>query len=507
MKIRCRNCGTEFDSKFCPECGASRESATQIDEISINNYICKDKHRSNEIILNIIRWIVIVFLVIVLIGMILNLEILSSIAILIGIFVISPLNRIIPYKKNPRFVYGIVTFSMFVLAFVFYHPIDSTEIKEKTILEKSDSENNTVIDKRTQKRITKIEKYIENGKYEKAYQMLNELVVDEHEKARLYALYYTSTSDYYMAEKILYEYCIKFKPLSDVEEDSLYFKLMDLYDKVPDKQEELDLFKHSVYISKVGYEKGHDWKNAECTTKKKCKICGEETGEPLGHNWIDATCIEAKKCSRCGEKEGVPLGHDVEKWKITKKPICSEEGAEIGICMRCGEEVEQKVAKIEHKAGKWEITRETTSASIPGEKSLLCKVCGEVMETEKYTISKEEELKIYRKSFESVSYEELSRYPDSYKGKKIKVTVKIVDEMEEGIILYTPYKAKMGGKDIAINDGRDVKEPKLLKGDTVTVYGLGDGTETVKTKRPGILWDKTIDSTEIPMVKMLYCEF
>ena len=129
------------------------------------------------------------------------------------------------------------------------------------------------------------------------------------------------------------------------------------------------------------------------------------------------------------------------------------------------------------------------------------------METEPYTITKEEELKIYKSSFESVTYEDLSRYPDKYNGKRVKGKVKIVDEMEEGLILFTPYKAKMGGKDIALSDGREVKEPKLLKGDTVTIYGEGDGTETVKTKRLGLLWDKTVDKTEIPMVKILYVEF
>ncbi len=524
MKIRCRNCGTEFDSKFCPECGAPRAvpsdqslAATPVGvRLGAQNTPVANPTKKGVIIgliINIIRWIAIVFLAILSTVMLASSSILSSILLFISILIISPLNRKIPIKGIPRFIYGMLAFLIFILAFVVYHPsnVSTTEEGGKTKGSTTAGSDNTTkvlaIDKKTQKKINSIEKYIAEGKYEKAYKMLGELNVDDGEKTRLYALYYIGVSDYNMAESVLYKYCSDYNPLSNVEGDPLYDQLLSLYDKVPGKQQEIDLFKHAVYVSKVGYEDGHDWISAGCTTKKTCKICGEETGEPLGHDWVEATCTDARKCRRCGKREGDPLGHEVEEWSVTVEPTCSEEGIEIGICARCGEEVERKVAKTAHTPGTWEITRETTSASVSGEKSLLCKVCGEVMETEPYNITKEEELKIYRSSFESVTYEQLSRYPDSYKGKRVKVKVKIVDEIEEGLILYTPYKAKMGGRDIAISDGRDVKEPKLLKGDTVTIYGVGDGTETVKTKRPGLLWDKTVDSTEIPMVKMLYCEF
>lgn len=517
MKIKCRNCGTEFESNFCPNCGCPHDNNPNVNQftnmnatpfvnpnVEVPNDIETSKNKSVELIINIVRWVAIAFLVLIFLGSLIVKGWASAFLAFIAILVISPLNKLIPIKI-PRVVYGIAALVLFFVALGLYPTQSATEKDNEQASTEAVTE--VKIDRKTQKKIDKIDKYIADGKYEKAYKKLSESDLPVNERTRLYARYYTAQGEYGLAENVLYTYCSGLDPLSDNEVDPLYAQLVDLYDKVPEKQEEIDLFQHAVHVSKVGYEEGHDWIDAGCTTKRTCKICGEETGEPLGHDWQEATCTEAKKCLRCDEREGAPLGHEIEDWTVTKEPTCSEEGLEIGVCTRCGEEVEQNVAKTEHTAGKWEITKETSSASVPGEKSLLCKVCGEVMETEPYTITKEEELKIYKRSFESVSYEELSRYPDKYKGKRVKVTVKIVDEMEEGIILYTPYKAKMGGKDIALSDGREVKEPKLLKGDTVTIYGEGDGTETVKTKRQGLLWDKTIDKTEIPMVKILYVEF
>lgn len=522
MKIRCIKCGTEFDSNFCPNCGSPRVDNVANNQVNeeqpasaeldsnlgvLNNQAPQSK--TKETIISIVRWTVIVFLSFMLIGPLMLKAWLSALFVVLAILVITPLNKKIQIKI-PRALYGATSFVLFIIAICLYPSTttSTTEGSEATAQNQTSEESVNVvqIDRRTQKKIAKIEKYIANEKYEKAYKALSDLEVEESEKTRLYALYYTSTGDFAKAEEALYAQCSKHEPLSDNEMDPLYAQLLEVYDKVPDKQGEIDLLKHSVYVSKVGYEEGHDWIDAGCTTKKTCKICGEETGEPLGHDWQEATCIDAKKCSRCGEIEGEPLGHNVEAWTITQKPTCSEEGIEKGVCTRCNEEVEQSVAKTEHTPGNWEITKETTSASVPGEKSLICKVCGEVLETEQYTITKEEELQAYKNSFEAVSYEDLSRYPDSYKGKKIKVTVTIVDELEEGIIMFTPYKAKMGGKDIALSDGREVKEPKLLKGDKVTVYGVGDGTATIKTKERGLLWNRTVDKTEIPMVAIQYVE-
>ena len=55
----------------------------------------------------------------------------------------------------------------------------------------------------------------------------------------------------------------------------------------------------------------HDWAEATCTEPKTCLSCGETEGEALGHTWKEATCIEPKTCSTCGKTEGEALGHEV----------------------------------------------------------------------------------------------------------------------------------------------------------------------------------------------------
>ena len=100
---------------------------------------------------------------------------------------------------------------------------------------------------------------------------------------------------------------------------------------------------------------GHSWSDATCTTAKTCSRCGMTDGEPLGHEWNDATCTEAKICSRCGASDGEPLGHTWGEATCTEPKTCSRCGATEGealghdtpdlsctdaaICTRCGIEI------------------------------------------------------------------------------------------------------------------------------------------------------------------------
>ena len=54
---------------------------------------------------------------------------------------------------------------------------------------------------------------------------------------------------------------------------------------------------------------GHTWKAATCNAAKTCEVCGKVDGEPLGHTWVDATCEAPKTCSTCKTEEGEALGH------------------------------------------------------------------------------------------------------------------------------------------------------------------------------------------------------
>lgn len=52
--------------------------------------------------------------------------------------------------------------------------------------------------------------------------------------------------------------------------------------------------------------KAHTWADANCTTPKKCSVCGKTEGSALGHAWIDATETAPQTCTRCGATAGSP---------------------------------------------------------------------------------------------------------------------------------------------------------------------------------------------------------
>ena len=112
----------------------------------------------------------------------------------------------------------------------------------------------------------------------------------------------------------------------------------------------------------------------------------------------------------------------------------------------------------------------------------------------------------FRKSAKEVSYEALMRYPDTYKNKKIKVVVNITEVEPNGIIFPGDMQGTLEGKEAAIYDDREVKEPKLAKGDTITIYGKGNGLTTVKIKQKSGIFSKTVDKYSIPGISIKYMD-
>ena len=139
-----------------------------------------------------------------------------------------------------------------------------------------------------------------------------------------------------------------------------------------------------------GEELGHKWLAATCTEPEVCERCGKEEGEPLGHAWKKATCTEPETCGRCLETRGSALGHDIADWKVTKEATCTETGEREGVCKRCGETIKQETQKKEHTPGDWEIQQDYTISSddyvTPGVKVQKCKVCGQVLNQQEYTV-------------------------------------------------------------------------------------------------------------------------
>lgn len=123
-------------------------------------------------------------------------------------------------------------------------------------------------------------------------------------------------------------------------------------------------------------------------------------------------------------------------------------------------------------------------------------------------IKAEEYERAFKEEAVSVTYDELSRYPDSYKTTKIKLIVKITDVEPDGIILPGHYEAVVKGTSntLAVYDGREIQEPKLIKGDIVTIYGYGDGLTTIKVQDQSGIIPKTIDKYTIPGVKIQFVE-
>ena len=132
--------------------------------------------------------------------------------------------------------------------------------------------------------------------------------------------------------------------------------------------------------------------------------------------------------------------------------------------------------------------------------------------------SKEQEIQTLKENAQSVSYEDLLRYPESHKTKPIQIEItvtKLEAQTFLGITYDTAIWATLGGEPIILYDNREIKEPALVEGDIVTIYGYGDGTTTIDTKQKeyqgsllfGFSYDKTVDSYELPCVSIEHVEF
>ena len=174
----------------------------------------------------------------------------------------------------------------------------------------------------------------------------------------------------------------------------------------------------------------HTWKAATCVDAKTCTKCGKREGSPLGHRWQPATCTKAMTCSVCGKTDGSPAGHKVSEYIVTLEATCGTSGKEEGTCSVCGEIIERTIqATGKHTVNKWTVTEESTCTkhghregvctvcgtklneelellehvddntwvvtkapgkSLSGERSTHCKNCGKVMQSESFTITKEQ---------------------------------------------------------------------------------------------------------------------
>lgn len=228
----------------------------------------------------------------------------------------------------------------------------------------------------------------------------------------------------------------------------------------------------------------HAWVAATCTTAKTCSLCGITEGEIVGHKWDQATCTEAKTCSICGETNGEALGHEIAEWITTVEPSCLAEGMKEGICNICNRTETETIPIADHVKGNWDVTIEPTEDE-PGEWTLYCAVCGEVMATGEYVLSPEEIKERYISKCTAYNYDTIARDPDEYMftyGKYTGEVIQVIEDGDDYQLRVNVTKDKYGYSDTiyvlyTLKDG----ESRILEDDIVTIYGINMGTVTYET--------------------------
>lgn len=105
----------------------------------------------------------------------------------------------------------------------------------------------------------------------------------------------------------------------------------------------------------------------------------------------------------------------------------------------------------------------------------------------------------YISACQPYTYDELARYPDTHRGKQITLNGTIL-QVSEGLRSSTIYLDVGQGHMVCVQySGELFCDPKMLKGDFVTFYGVCDGER---------LYEPPLDSSEwIPCVAAIYSDF
>ena len=115
-------------------------------------------------------------------------------------------------------------------------------------------------------------------------------------------------------------------------------------------------------------------------------------------------------------------------------------------------------------------------------------------------VKKAQELTVddFKSQCDNISYSELMRTPDDYKGKYVKLEVQVAQVMGENYVVRTKEKddtKEYGyfGDQYSTYDNRVEKSPNVIEDDFMTIYGIYGGTESVTTK-------------DVPIVNIIYLE-
>ena len=271
-------------------------------------------------------------------------------------------------------------------------------------------------------------------------------------------------------------------------------------------------------IDALGHEmKEASKKEATCDNEgmliEKCERCGEtkETAiQPLGHSMKEHSKTEAvcekggsiiKKCEKCGKTEEIVISASGHKMKevSNKKATCEENGLVVKKCEVCGKTEETKSEALGHKMK--EISRKQPTENTDGNIIRKCSVCNkEEVETVRRLGKTEEE---YKAECIYVSYEDIARNPDNYKGTFAVFSGQVAQVQESGnnvVIRLNVTRGYYGiwEDTVYIEYTKAQNESRILEEDIITVYGQLNGIKTYTA----VLGN----SISIPYLKAKYIE-
>lgn len=207
-------------------------------------------------------------------------------------------------------------------------------------------------------------------------------------------------------------------------------------------------------------------------------IGGHEVDDEAWEETVASTCTEkgteAAECTVClqtVERELELTPHTV-KGGETVESTCVKKGSVTGTCSVCEAEVTEELPLTEHAISDWIVDKEPTESTY-GTRHKECTVCGKKLESETFTLT-EEEIKATYKT--GISYNQLSRDPDLYKGEKVKFSGKVLQVMEDSDIVAIRLATK-GGYDnvIYLAVPNSLIDSRILEDDRITIYGKARG--------------------------------
>ena len=139
----------------------------------------------------------------------------------------------------------------------------------------------------------------------------------------------------------------------------------------------------------------------------------------------------------------------------------------------------------EHTEGQWEITKQPTTDS-DGTRIKKCTICGEELEKESFSMSKEELAALYKNSCQWLAYDTLARTPGDYEGTKVAFAGYVVQVCSEASspLYYSTYRVATSGRYdnvVYIKVDNYGSGSRILEDDYITFYGEFEGLYTYET--------------------------